>query len=743
MGRNAAKYKKRPAQPPRDKTSLSANLRQIADHIHGHNYSAALTQANQILDESSWDEASKTRVISLIADSEFKQGRFANAAQIHLRAASRSLGSADLWLRAYVGQVRALLKIPQVEQAAVMARHAVELAKAKMADFDALVCTSAQELGHPGLISVPDLPPRVSVVATKMGYLFLGEGEPELAEEFFTAGVNASQGGANRARQGLAQLALMKGEYGQALHTAAEAIRLGGYKAKTLPAWPILIAARRKLGGWRISDRLLRGLDAISGELRARTILTIVRELRKSDMRQWREIANRWLKREGQQNPIIAAEIHKMILASSRVEAENPEDRRKMAAQFLQTPGLSPREWLAGAKELVRASLLDQRPVPTASLLSQAQAGYGRDFAPVAAHGLALACLSANHPEKARILLVSGLQQVSSGSTEWGKCIWSLARLEKQQGNHAASADLYRQYSETEVMPARFRLQAKLLWAEALVHAGQTATLLEARTTIDNLLGGIQEPEILLDFARQMSVSSPELLSWSNEIFNRGADLALRQFAAAGHPSMAVDILYKLTRRQVCDFDRTGDAIAQWESLGDEKVDWLWSQRANFWAYLGLIIRAYGMECRKAQVEAFSRDWLEDPATPPVGRVQIGIPYGRWLTHHQRVGDALLLFHQLVEESPTHPLCAIAWYWLALEAHKRGKVVERDRCVRCLRLATGTQGGDPQERDLEGKALLLLADLDTSRVDLEAANFDIADFNIFLEQIQQNMGQLP
>ena len=587
------KFRKRPHQAPGDKTPLSASLRQIGEDIQKRDYATGLSKANQALTAPGMTEHERSRVLALVADSEFKRGRFTEAAQIQLQAATKSVDHATLWLRPHIGQVRALLKVPQVDKAIMMVRHAVALAEAKMTAFDKQVRGANLKAKSHQQVVVPSLPLRISVVATRMGYLFLQEGEPEAAEEFFQKAIQSTKGGANRARQGLAQIALAKGELGQAIKVASDAIRRGGYKAKTLAAWKTLVAARRQLCGWKISERLVKGLDAAPAGLRARTILTIVQELRKNDMRQWREVADRWSKREGAHFPIIETEIRKMILSSAKAELGNATDKRVKAERLLQMHGLSPKEWLTGAKELVRASLWEGRQVNINQLVATAVAAYGQDFAPRLRHSLALSCMMAKRHDLARPLLQSNIRDVAKDQEIWGKSVWALARMDSLLGDHATAAKLYRQFSDKTSIPVRFRLQAQLLWCQELIAAGQPGPLLEARSLMTATMGNVQDPDVLMNFARHLLTAPEELRNWGQQLFEQGKTIAIRQFNDAISPSVAISILFKFTRRQVIDFGRNEEVVSFWESLTPDKRDWLWSQKGDFCDYLGLVFEAY------------------------------------------------------------------------------------------------------------------------------------------------------
>ena len=736
-------FRKRPRQSPGDKTPFSAALRQIGGQIQKRDFAAGLSKANQALTAPGMTEHKRSRVLALVADSEFKRGRFMEAAQIQLQAASKSVDHASLWLRPHIGHVRALLKAPQVEQAVAMARHAVAVAEAKRAGFEAQVRGANLKAHNRVQLVVPELPPRVSVVATRMGNLFLQEGEPEAAAEFFEKAIASSQGGANRARQGLAKIALAKGEFGNAIKTSADAIRRGGYKAKTLSAWTTLIAARRQLCGWKISERLIKGLDAAPAGIRSRTILTIVRELRKNDMRQWREVAERWSGREGTQFPIIETEIRKMILSSAKAEPGNAADKREKAERLLQMPGLSPKEWLSGAKEVVRASLWEGRSVDIDPWVAAAGIAYGPDFVAPVRHSLALSCMMAKRHELARPLLQANILQLAPDNSQWGKSVWALARMESLLGDHAAAAGLYRRFFEENSIAVKFRLQAQFLWCQEMIAAGEEGPLLEARSLMAATLGNMQDPDLLMNFARQLQFGPEELRNWGRELFTQGEILALQRFDAASSPSEAISILFKLARRQVRDFSRHADVVAFWEGLSQEKRDWLWSEKSDFWDYLGQVFEAYARAGDLPKAEAFAWDFLDDPATPAEGQPPLGIPLARQLMQADRAGESLELFEQMARVAPTHPLCAMAWYWMALAAHQRGEANQVAEYAARIRAAQGPQVGMLDQWNLDARAFLLLANLDPAAVDPQAVNYTPDFLRGQLQAINGDLGRMP
>ena len=713
--------RKRKKELKRKESPFSSSLRRIGEFIQKRDFPAALAKADQAIASSGGPD--KARVLALVGDSEFKRGRFAEAAQIHLQAATESVNHVSLWLRPHIGQVRALLKVPQVNDALVMARHAVALAEAKMAEFNEQVRQADDSVRANGSVEVPPVPLRVSVVATRMGYLFLQEGEPEAAEEFFQKAIESAKGGANRARQGLAQIALARGEFGKAFNAALDAIRMGKSKAKTISAWSTMIAARRQIGGWKISDELIKGLDKAPAGLRARTTLHIIRELRKNDMRQWRDVAARWIAKEGHAFPKYEKEVRKLMLSSAKLVPNDIDGKREAAEQLLAMRVLGPKDWMMGAKEFVRTSLWGGKPVDIAGLLATAESKYGDHFVPRATHSLALSCMMAKRHDLARPLLQANIRQCNPGSRTWGKSVWALARMENFLGNHAQAAQSYRQYFESPRLPERFRLQAQLQWVKSLIDSGQSDALMEARALMAETLSGVQDPDVLMNFARQLQSGPAELKEWSRELFAQGEALALEQFNAATHPAVAIAILFKLTRRQVIDFGHNKEAVALWESFSAEKQDWLWSGSSYFWEYIGLIFEAYVGTGNSVQAEYFANEFLNDPAVPVESWPYIGAPYAQWAIMCGRGAEGLELCRQLIRRAPQNAECSIAYYWLALDALGRKNAEEAKQYAEQLRALQGVETGMLCEWRYDAKALLIIADMNLDNVDAQAVNY--------------------
>ncbi len=243
-----ARRRKRPHRVPQDRDPLSAELRQVGEMIRSGSHDRALSLCNDLLSRGVLPAEQRWQAMALVADSEYRRGAYHQAADIYLRVAKASVRHPRLWLRPLLGYVQASLKSGHVEHAVTMAWHALSVAEQKHAAFEQQVSNANAALRARGVVSVPMLPPRKSVVATRLGYLFYHEGEPEQAQAFFEKAIDFNPRGATRARQGLAHVCLSQGDSAKALRMARESILHGRFRAKTISSWPIFIAATRQRG---------------------------------------------------------------------------------------------------------------------------------------------------------------------------------------------------------------------------------------------------------------------------------------------------------------------------------------------------------------------------------------------------------------------------------------------------------------------------------------------------------------
>lgn len=738
MKAKRTRYKKKTAQKVRDKNPGSAKLRSIGEYIQAHDYRRGLAQINQELAGTGGSRIEPARLLGLVADSEFKRGAFAEAAGIYSTAATRALAHPVYWLRPLIGQVRSHLKGGQPDEARLMARHACALARHKEAAFERSVVEANRLLHEQGRVFTAPRPPRLSVVASRLGALFLQDGELGAAREFYDIAAEISPRGACRAHQGLAQIALAEGDPARAFTLASQAIRNGNFAAKTMAAWPIMIAARWQLGGWQISENLLDGLKQAPASVRARTIVLIVRELRNRDMRQWMEVAERWLKGEGLQFPSEAAELRKILLACALRSGQAPRQRLRRADDVRAVPGLSALEWLAASKAWMQAQLELGEVVALDAVVAEGARKYGNAFVGRICHALARVAAQVGKDDLARIYYERARLASAAGLTGWGRAVWAQARLENRVGRYAQAAGLYQQYVQSPETPERFRVQARVEWIRALVKAGGQKLQANWRDELLKALGELPRPDILLDTARQLRVVDDEL---ARRIFAMGEAQLLTALDQAQHPAQRLEILFQLTRRRVSDFGYCRPVIHQWESMEPELRLQLWSEKEQYWELLSYILEAYLGSGRECDGERWSREVQSDATTPAVGRVHLAISQATWLTRRPgRMGEALTMFRAAIDAVPNHKRCAIAYLWESLAAYRKGDLVAAAGWARRVREVQGAISRLELDLVLEAKSRILEVGLDLSR--LMVAGGDRRDYQLYRQELVEDLALL-
>lgn len=714
MKKNRITFRKRPAGKPGDKSAQAVALREIGRLVQRRRHARALDRVDQELAAAGQDRVAQSRLLSQVADSEFKRGSFVEAARIYTVAGTRAVAHHTFWLRPLVGQVRSLLCNGQVEEAMMMARHACQLAQRKEDDFSRLVARSNQTLRDQGRLQSGPRPPRYAEVVSRMGQIFLNQGELAAAAEFFQLAVDEDPGGSSRAYQGLARLALAEGRATQACALAAQAIRNGRYSAPTLGAWGLLVAARRSAGGWQVSQNLVDGLSRARPTVRARAVVLLVRELRRCDMRQWRTVARAWMAAEAAAFPVEAAEIRKMLVASAVSETQPAGPRLEEARQLLQLSNLSALEWLAASKVLVRAMVEQKQQVPLARLVTEGRQRYGDSFAGRIHHGLAQALSAVGAYDQAAEGYLRAWELNPVGSTGWGRAVWALARLEMRRGRPAEAAIWFHRYGESAGSPERFRIQARLERIKCLVQAGGAPRDDKWKHDLWEELSRLDHPELLLDTARLLRTVDDRL---AGQVMDQAERVAAERLKTALHPALRLHLLFQVTRRQVADFGRGEAALRQWERLSPSDRNQLWSEKEQYWEYLAYLLEACWQVGRDGEGENWARRVLADPATPAVGRVQILMSYGNWMVNRPgRAGDALRAFREAVAIMPGHTRCPVAHLWLAMLAYVRGDRAAVAEHIRLVRGSVGDQPGLRLDRIVLAKLALLEAGLQVDAV---------------------------
>jgi tetratricopeptide (TPR) repeat protein len=736
-------FRKRLAVVRTERSTHAPLLRQIRDAVQSDASPKGLQQANKIIQENV-DSSVRLRALSLVGDHEIQKGRFQKAAEIFSSVSRQMASDSELWFRPKLGEITALLRAGDRDGAVRAARTCLVECQKRQKAFNDFILSAEEVIRTQGSIRVPRRPLRISVIANQLGRLFLAEGEIATAKGLFEKALEENPNGAARARQGLAEIALRENRPEDALRLASESLLVGKFQAKTLMAWPLLVRAKRHLGTLDLGPELLAGLTQAKPSVRARALLVIAKELRASDSSQWMKLSEEWLSREATAFPAVAAELRKLLLRHEKSEAQPvPEKQLDRAQRLMETPNLSPSEWLSAAKEVVRVSLILGRKPEIAQLVNQGSKRWGESFAFQLRHSLALSAMMAKRHDLARGMLESNIRERRISPEIQAKSLWALARMEAFLKNHDQAAILFDRFANLPDIPLALTLKARIEWANALVQTGNTKKIIAARGQLEAVLRSVDDPDILMNFARQLLFAPAALKSLSDGFFLRGQELARRQIAQTENPSVARKVLFHLARRQVLDFRAYGETMADWHTLSPEKRTWLWSEENNFWEYLSLVFLAYERGGLFEEASQFAETFLEDAATPPIGVAHLGVCLGTFHIRRGNSADGLRILRKVVTDSPQLTVSAEAHYWLALSARKKGLSEEATHHARFIRQCLGTVSGMAQYWELDAKALLLLSNLQIDDVHSHAVNYSPEKLQLWLKHITRDLERLP
>lgn len=662
--RNPLRFRKARQSSRPDRSAFSTSVRSVRDSVQRRRLAGALGQIEQLL-SGALSIPQRTQLLSLAGDTLFKQGKFDEAAQAFARGTQMASEEARAWHRPWLAEARSLLKSGNT--AGAIERATALFAKAVSAEtaFAQIVSQAQATLKRGTPVTIPPRPPRASVVASRLGRMFFLEGELVAAQQLFASAVQANPNGGARARLGLAEIALRRGDGAEATRLTKEALRLGQFKAKTLSGWPLLFAACRQTGTDPLDPALLSGLAQAAPSVRARANLLLVRQLRQQGDARWQTLANNWLNGPGTKPSVVVAELRKILLAHGRRLNQPAVGREVSARALLAVPGLGPVERLSAIKELVRAQLESNQIPALEPLIAAAPARIQPDLT----HSLALVCLKSGKTDLARVLFERNLASQPPGSGLWGKTLWAKARLLKGQGRPAEAAALFWTCYQQPGLPERFRWLSLVEWTRALGSVSRNEVL-AMQPQIEAAYPVIQDYELVLDLARQVRFSRLRS-QFGSRIFERGRTLATQAFENAGHPSAAATILFKFCRR-ANDFTEYGSIIRTWEAMPPAKRIWLWSTKGDYWGWIELVLRAYRDSGQVAAAEAFATAMFSDSSLPAEAHALLGANYAAMKIKQGNFTAAFSVYERMTKVAPSHEWTSAAYYWLGVRAWKRG-----------------------------------------------------------------------
>lgn len=718
-----SRWRKRKPKPDSDRYHFSQRLRKVRNLIQNREFAEAL----EILDSEAALENTgpkKTRILSLVGDSLARQGKTEEAVGVYKKAEAEQQEHPRGWLRPVVAQVRNQLRIAQTEAAFETARRGVARSLREERKFKKLLREINRQVIETGEVVILPRPYRASVVATRFGFLFLNEGELDAAKFFFEKVIQVNPKGGCRARLGMAEIALRTQSYDEAESWALDGISNGKFQAKTLSGWTLLLAARRGAGKTGVPAELLNWLSENADKaVGQRALQKVIEELRKSNDPLWRKMSERWLFMQGNKHPVLECHLKKLLLSDAKATASSPEIILNLAWSLWNTPKLSLREQISAARSIVECLLFLKKPVNEQTFITRTGNEFGKEGADRIRQATAELLFRAGHPKRAMHLNRQILDATPPGSKRWGKATWQLAEWKHEVGESGEAADLFLSVAEQDKTPERIR-NFGLVQALRYAAVGDRPDVTQrAKPYLKSALGMIQDPELLLDMARQLG-SAPDTRVLYQAFRKKGTRLILQAIRSAQKPSEAASLLFIFARRQNDwgDFKGTTDF---WESLSEDKKQWLWTPKAEFWEYLAYVMRAYGWQDRMGEAEKLALEYVNDSATPSDGVAILGNSYAALLVYHERTDEALGVFERVIREAPQHPYAAYGYYWMGLKAGKAGALKQMAenalRMQKCLnsrsklswvedlqmksRIMTGVAGGMDLETAIDGLGL--------------------------------------
>ncbi|MGF1530228.1 MAG: tetratricopeptide repeat protein [Puniceicoccaceae bacterium] len=721
-------------QPSVPRFEFSRELREVNHSLGKQEVERALQHLDRLASQER-SSLARAKVIHLIATSQFQLARYDEALSLYRRAARITGQEAgkdpELILSSALGAIRCLLKAQRLTEALEEALRLEQVVQQRLARYRKIVATSLEAISETGELEVEARPVRKSVALTRIGSTFFEEGYLETAEEFLLRVVQMVPMGGSRARQILAEIALLKGDFVAAETYATESLVFGKFRAKTIPAWRQLIQARRRQGKDGVERRffLQYRKAQTGGRVSARTEMLILSELRRYSDPLWQTLALEWYRQGEGRDSITRIEILKILLAEGpSVFNGEPARLLPLIREIFDEPMLAPSESIGLAKALGEYGIAGGREVADLlrSLLAIRRrfdnAHYYRSI-----HSFALGLIKGRNFSEARSVFQDLISTQTPGSELWAKALWALARMEREQGNLDSAAAHYLDFASAGGIPIGFRLQAFLRWVRLAPEAGTEIDLEGIRLRVRGMVAEINDHNALLDAARQLGLAGRDFEPITREVVLRAEAKAIEAFEQAVTPEEALPVLVRLTRRQYFDFTRHKQILSLYEGFSEEKVGWLWSKDARFWEYLSLVMLCYLNKLDSSTGIQFAESQLAEPTVPHVGRVYLAMEYGLWLLENGDVEKSLAVLRQAIEASPRHRKCAEAHYWIGLKASLGGHV---ETALQSLELARGCLSPRPallSEWMVDAKSGLMLERLSPGRPTAELSRYD-ADF---------------
>lgn len=714
MNPKSRRKNKRSSEIAAPRSAFSKALREANEKVRAKDYASGLGILNTLA-VGEVDPGRLGKILILTAESQFRLGRYMEAAEIYSKSKEQlRTPPHPSWFSAAYGEISSLLKAVQTLQAYTKALEAVKLIGGDHISLQKLENATEEELSQSEGVLVGPRPARPTTILTRLGNLFLHEGYPDTADEFFRNAIGLAPNGASRARQGLARIALSNNEFESAERYARESLQMGRFQAKTIHSWTLYHEARQRRGNRAHDPELFDSLVRNgSKSVTERAITVIVGSLRKWSDPAWKQIASQWAsKKDKEFDPILSIELSKMLLAEAKITESDAAIVAASAAALLKQRLISSKEVVALVKTFALYSLrsnADKKPLQR--VLGDIKTRFSPEATSRAIHSAALGAMLAERHDLGRSLLQDQVKRLDRRTTQWRTDVWALARMETVLGNHESSARWYLMVAEHLDTPARFQLQGLLHWLEEIKKSGKEPDISKTKAKLENVLYRMTDCRMLLDAARQLTLAGDPFKSVKDVVAAAAVKTARDSFEKAKEPGEALQILIHLTRRQYHDLF-LGEGIHEyWDSLPTAKREWLWTQDAKFWEYLSLVLQSYDDADMTLETDKLAHALLQEATTPAQGMAQIATTFGEILVRRGEVKKGILYFEKAIPASPLNRLTAKAYYWRALAARNRGDKPGVLDNARMIRRCFGSKPALYWELALDSRACLLTGEV--------------------------------
>jgi len=134
--------------------------------------------------------------------------------------------------------------------------------------------------------------------------------------------------------------------------------------------------------------------------------------------------------------------------------------------------------------------------------------------------------------------------------------------------------------------------------------------------------------------------------------------------------------------------------------------------------------------------------WRDDSFCCEQFRVDCGMAFAKALIGEYRIDEALIIFSELTVLSPESADSAIAWYWLALEAHVAGDISFRNECAQQIKNILQNKIHVHDEWKLQIKAELISRGLGQKKTGAELAGYGEGLINKIRSEIESDLSRM-